>query len=397
VAVILGRSALAPSLVGAALAGCLWTSDLDGLATGGAASSSGGGGAGGASSSSGGGGGASSTGAGGDAGACCLGNVCEESGRCASITMHIGAVIGSLALDATRVYWTDPHLGEVLALSKAALPGDIPDALATAEDHAATIAVRGGLACWSTRDMEADTYALRCRASEGEEEPVTIATGDGSIVGLALDDTHAYFGVVLAATSATSVLRVPLAGGEFETLVAPDQHGLSSPALDQADPTDDRVYWARLEPEPEGGIFSIRKDKLPAEEPRTEVTGQARPLRLVVDDRALYWTNTEDDGATADRVMSAPVGGEATEIDASFETPWAIAKYEDTLAWTAIANVQNDGVVATKALPNGEVRVLADGQAWPGSVAIDERAVYWGNEYDGRLQKIGRCVCTPTE
>lgn len=362
---------LSPLLAG----GCLLTSDFDGLSSGG--------------------GSASSSTSGGD-GDCCLGQLCGADGACLPVELAAQGSPSSIALSDTAIYWTDTTLDEIRTLPKVLSAGYVAEVFAAGETNAENAYVRDGFLYWSRHLDGDDTFAVMRRPLDASADPTSVVSGAGHVTGLAVDGTHAYFSVEHVAASTAGLYRVTRAGGAAETLVAPGPYGLRSVALDQAAPDGDTVYWARASSAPEGAIVSIHKDKVAAEQPAVRVAAQSRPWSLVVDDGALYWTNSASDGADGYAVMTAASDGSGlSTVDDSLSSPWALAKHGTTLAWTALGAGSNVGQVAMRVLPDGPVRVLAANEAWPGSVATDGRAVVWANEYDGRVRMMGTCACTP--
>jgi hypothetical protein len=101
--------------------------------------------------------------------------------------------------------------------------------------------------------------------------PVTLASG-GTISGLAVDDTSAYWVVD------DQVMKLPLAGGAATTLVS----GLSNPGNLAVD--DRYVYW--VDDSSNGSIGRVALDGGP---PTTLYAG-CNPWGIAVDATSVYWT-----------------------------------------------------------------------------------------------------------
>lgn len=370
----LKKGTVATTLLLFAQQGCLLTSDFDGLASGGGSATS------------------TSTGADGD---CCLGQVCGANGQCQPFELVNDAIASSIALTADSIYWTDSTYSAVRALAKDAPFGSAPTVVVPSTTKPGNLVATSSALFFSTYDEGGDTYKIQRKDLEGDAEAVEIASGPGRVTSLGVDATHAYFSTI-SPSSTSSMFRCLQTGGAVDPLVSDSPYAFLSITFDAAKPNDGYVYWARANTFPEGALQRIHKDKLGAEMPVTMVGSQSAPRSLAVSDGTLFWANSGMEGTYGYRLMSATTAGEdLTVLNDALPSPWAVAKLGSQLAWTGLGAQTTSGDVAVTDLTTQETRVLATGQAWPGSVAIDERAVYWANEYDNRLQKVGTCTCQP--
>jgi hypothetical protein len=104
--------------------------------------------------------------------------------------------------------------------------------------------------------------------------------------------------------------------------------------------------------------------------------GQSYPLRLVVDDTSVFWTDSGDA-----RVMKVDISGNhTTEIfgfDASWSSTASIAADGTNVYWTAWDVHHSVGTLMKKPKAGGAQTVLASAKTSLSGLAVDATTVYW--------------------
>ena len=354
--------------------GCLLTSDFDGLSSGGGSATS------------------TSTGSDGD---CCLGQVCGANGQCQPIELVSDAIVSSIALTADQIFWTDSTYSSLRSLAKDAPFGSAPTVVVPSAAKPANLVATASALFFSSYDEAGDTYSIFRKDLAGNSAAVEIAAGSCKGARIGVVARHVSFSTISPGSS-SYIFRILQAGGPKTAQEWVTRYALLSITFDTHQPDDGYVYWARANTFPEGSLQRIHKEKLDAEMPTTMVDSQSIPRSLAVADGTLFWANSGMEGTNGYPLMAATTaGGDLTVLNDALPTPWAVAKLGAQLAWTGLGAQTSAGDVAVTDLTTGKTRVLASAQPWPGSVAIDDKAVYWANEYNNRLQKVGTCACQP--
>lgn len=150
--------------------------------------------------------------------------------------------VGSLAVDATNAYWSQPSTGSVMSVP---LAGGAPLTLATAQanpgpvtlDSANLYWANGGQWAFPTMPPGSDEGSIVKLPLAGGA-PITLASGI-SPCGLATDGTSVYFTDFSKGAVNGQVLKVPVAGGIPSTIATPGKAPLVCPIA--VDATS--VYW----------------------------------------------------------------------------------------------------------------------------------------------------------
>jgi hypothetical protein len=166
---------------------------------------------------------------------------------------------GSIAVDATSVYW-----------------------------------VRGG----TDGKPPPDGYATLMKAPIGGGTPITLASAGQQISGgsITVDANNVYWTIsVYALENGTTVCTVgtvaavPIGGGT-PTLLASGQNGPDAIAVDGTD-----LYWVNVGST--GNDGSVMKLPIAGGDAITLASQQAQPTSIAVDDTSVYWTTEEPNGA----------------------------------------------------------------------------------------------------
>jgi len=163
--------------------------------------------------------------------------------------------------------------------------------------------------------IDDDGQVIRTSRSDGQQE--TLSSGHQDLAGLCVDDERVYF----TDRGAGMVLALPLFGGPVQYLAV----------------------------------------------------GQDQPEAITVDAKRLYWTTSSAVVALAiDEDEAAP---EPQSLAADLTTPRWLTAAGGHLYWSSA----DDNTVARALKTDGDVELIATGQAQPGKVVVDAVAAYWIN------------------
>lgn len=291
----------------------------------------------------------------------------------------------------------------------------------------------------SVADTSTSQTGTTSAASEGSDDGTTgdppgdagcpectvLADGLEDGRGIAVDATHAWF----TDTSAGAILRLPMAGGEVETIV------MSQAAPYDIAVDDDAVYWTNFDAA--GSVQRIAKDGVAAE---LVDTNTVFPRGIALDATHVYWTGFDTDAGglyrrpltldgstqtllTASKgfaelvvgsqdvfvsshtpssggvgfiepppeemlgaILSVPLDGSAEPDNlALVAQPFGIALTSDgTLVWATGDGAAADGPlrIFSYALPGGPEQQITPAQTAPWGVATDDAWVYFTDHTD---------------
>jgi hypothetical protein len=253
---------------------------------------------------------------------------------------------GSIALDATRVYW--------------------------AVDANASFGVRS--------------------VPIGGGTPATLAsTPNEAPGGIAVDATSVYWTTVDPTTSAGMLMRVPIQGGT-PTMVAT----VTSPTLFLGNiAVDATSIYAAIGPGTGAGSGMVVKVPIGGGSQTTLAAGLNLTglTSLAVDATHVYWTDGDAPGTVA---KVAIAGGTPTTLAAAQYNPSAIALNASGVFWANTPITSVGGTVRMVGYEGSPYTTLASGQAGLTSIAVDAVYVFWlaGEEGPAPRGRRGRRAAT---
>ena len=182
-----------------------------------------------------------------------------------------------IAVDDTRVYWTDRVAGTVMSVPRA---GGAPTMLVSGGRDAMGIAVAGSRAFWAS-------------GQPGSIATVPVAGGTGTTLAnnqnapqqIAIDALNVYWTDNGAGSTLGSVMEVPLAGGAPITL-ATGQVDAVGIAVASVKGAGTYVYWVN------GAAGTLMATPAIGGFPPIELaSGLGQPERIAVGEASLYWTD----------------------------------------------------------------------------------------------------------
>ena len=207
---------------------------------------------------------------------------------------------------------------------------------------------------------------------------------------LDVDDTSVYFSAYDDTGVTTYVGSVPKSGGAI-AIIAPQQG-----AARRVKVSGGFVYWL-VDPQASGGGVARAPIGGGAVQSITPTTYVAAAW-LAVDDQYVYWTAYGDKGPTSGHIYrTLNDGSGAVAILASgLDSPYGIATDASNVfvglgSALNITNGMYDGAIITLdklGTPPVPTTTLANNQAQPLELAVDDTSVYWGDHVSGSLMKV---------
>ncbi len=294
---------------------------------------------------------------------------------------------GSIALHGSDVYWSDGLDGSIRSMPKCGggvtvwtQPRQVGrDARGLGRDAPLGLAVDSDAIYWNTSDR-----VLRLPLSGGEVQ--TLASGLNSLKELILRGDNLYVSRAPiparrdrrgAASAEGVILRIPTRPGTVTTL-ATSRFVASGLTVDE-----EFAYWSLDETADFSDISAaILKVPLAGGVTTTLASRQEEPLGMFVTDSSLYWVNCGRDCGEVTRngslVRLDLRGGSPTTLAAHQRSPGDVVVHGNDVYWSSAPGSEGSGSILHASLLGGSPTTLADRQN-PAGLAADESGLYWTN------------------
>jgi len=276
----------------------------------------------------------------------------------------------AIALDATHAYW-----GVDDAIRRKPKLGGAIETLATGQGGVYDVALDDAFVYWvAWRDQ-----VVRRRAKAGGAVE-TVATGQPGAVAIAVDATHVYWSVD------GEVRRRAKSGGAIETLAAA-QDGVFRIVVDGT-----YAYWIAANDET---VVRCPKAGGP-----TEVLASGQPYLddLAVDATHVYWTARQLDPARNQVRRRAKAGGAVEAIVSELifvgQGPYTdLVRDGAYVYWVASNQLPSHtiGRLQRAVTTGGPVESLISSADFPGHLALDAADLYW--THPAGIDRMARCAC----
>lgn len=311
----------------------------------------------------------------GECGHSCLGGECAGS-ECQPLELYAGTYAGSIALDATQVWFIEEggSNGYVMRIAKTPDPGEDAEQYEMVSSYTFALALTTTHAVWA--DYSGDTSTKRLLEDGSDSEELTedaclnprAAVADGTDVFLACEGS--------STAGTRRVLRVDVGSGDAERLPADATGGPSAIALD-----DTWVYFVDNEQfggDNMGVIARWRRDGSGSYEPLTDPISGV--FDLAVYDGRVYFAVAGAPGVQV--VDAAPESSPETIFD---DDATRIAVDASGVYWFD----SGGGKLRTSRHDGDDVRELADATDIR-DIALDDDAIYWSTGDEGRVWKLAK-------
>jgi hypothetical protein len=268
-----------------------------------------------------------------------------------------GAIVGSIAVDSTSLYWTN-FISSNGTVMKVPLVGGIPVTIASGQNGPWDIAVDVTNVYWTNASGGTVMKALTSGGAA-----TTLASGQNQPWGITIDAENIYWTTLTGGT----VMKVPIIGGAPSAL-ASSQYQPWDVVVDSTS-----IYWTNHN-------GTVMKVPIIGGTPTALASGQDGPYCITMDGAFVYWPNY--DGGTIGMVSTT--GNSPTTLATGQNSPYSIAVDATSVYWTnGVAN----GTVMKAPIGGGTPTILVSGQNAPEDIVVDATSVYWST-HDGTIMKL---------
>lgn len=290
------------------------------------------------------------------------------------VVLTTGGEPTAVACDEQEIFFTDPTMGEVRAVSKSSgrarvVAGALAQPTHVFIEDATRVAfvVNGDNSC-------SDTLSRVAKVG-GKPTSVFSACGGPGLAGVGQTTTSFY--ATTWWSSGGSLIELGKSSSGATTLFTVTN---ASPALGVVAAFGKWVFYALANGVLQQFERGVGTTTMIAKE-------QGRIQDIVADADAVYWTSDLGD------VMTRPLDGvsPSRRIATGQASPSRLAIHGEEIYWTnAGTNTGGSVMVAKKREPSGEPTFIARDQKSPFGICADASGVYWANRGDGTLMRSPR-------
>jgi hypothetical protein len=270
------------------------------------------------------------------------------------VLLASGHEFGRIAVDASSVYFTDGNAGTVM---KVPIAGGPTTTLAVGQAGARAVAVDATHVYWTSYSSAgcpddggpcSPDGAIR-RVPIGGGIVTTLASGQESPAGLAVDEQNVYWTSLGIRIQDGSVRKVARAGGTPTTLAA-DQWGVGADIAVGSG----YVFWTGNS----GGAETATVRKVPIDGGAVSVvvSGSSNGAGIAVDPWRIYWVSFDVSGGS---VRSAPIEGGTPTVLADQVSPRGLAIDGTNVYWTESGSSGGVASLGANTCESGECRCPA--------------------------------------
>lgn len=312
-----------------------------------------------------------------------------QGGKCSGGTCQVSVLAPNqktpwgIAVDEASVFWLAEGDGSVYSVP---VGGGTAEQIATGQSGPVQIALDGEYVFWTNFQGGGSVRRMR----KDGTDLTTLAQASGPWA-LALGSTYVYW----TNTSDGSLRRVVKPGGQPVVLLT----GESSPRGIAVDET--HMYWTT------SGSDQVRRANLDGTAAETLATGQNYPLGIALDDTWVYWTEVGANYSLGDcsqadgRIVRAKKadGSNLMTVADNQACPLNLVVQDGVVYWTNAgtvtgSNYNYDGTVQRANVDGTDPKLIATGQDRPYGVAVSDVAVFWTNQgvfaAQGSVMKIAK-------